>query len=517
MTAVDGIQTGSRYKRQRPAQPGAAVPSSDTASVYEGAPAVPTSPLLLFIGAAFLVSLAIPVIFNIGPFRMSPYRLILVLTFLPFLGSLIAGKCGKITVTDVLLGGFAFWSLLATIVHEGTGALSFAGISTIETFGAYLVARHCIRNLDDFLRFGKIMFYMLLVFVPFAAMESFTDEPVYIKMFKIFGRTIAHAGNDPRLGLDRAQVAFEHPILYGIFASTTLSLLYFAPRKSKPGVAGFRKAWASVVATFFSLSSGAFIPVVVQTGLIAWNTVLRIFKWRWKLFVALVVMAYLTIELGSNRNAFRVFADYLAFNSGNSYWRVLIFNYGIQNVWDNPIFGFGLGNDWVRPSWMFTSTVDNFWLVIAMRYGIPGFLLFAGAYLSVILRLVFAKNLSEVENNQRYALVFIAVSVVIAISTVWLWNATYVYLMFILGSGAWLSEVKPKTAVSNTNDEQVDASGAGGAQPRILRNRNALQEKPSRDRSAAPSAKPREVIRYSRVEPRRAKDVSDQGDPDKRH
>ena len=517
MTAIDGIQTGSRYTRQRPAKPALDVPAQDGVPVFETAPAVPTSPLLLFIGAAFLVSLAIPVNFNVGPFRMSPYRIILVLTFLPMIASLLAGKCGKITTTDILLGGYALWSLLATIVHEGGGALSFGGIATIETFGAYLVARHAIRNVDDFLRFSKIMFYMLLVFVPFAALESYTSDPVYLKVFKVLGRTIADAGNDPRLGLDRAQVAFEHPILYGVFASTTLSLLYYAPRKNAAGVSGFRKAWASVVATFFSLSSGAFIPVVVQTGLIAWNTVLQKFEWRWKLFVGLVVMAYLVIELGSNRNAFRVFADYLAFNSGNSYWRVLIFNYGIQNVWDNPIFGFGLGNDWVRPHWMVISTVDNLWLVIAMRYGIPGFLLFAGAYLSVIIRLVRAKNLSEVENNQRYALAFIAVSIVIAVSTVWLWNATYVYLMFILGSGAWLSEVQPRSASTGSVDMQGDSAVVEAQEPRILRTRGKPHERKSSPSSTAPAGKSREVRRYSRVEPRRAQNKTDQSDPDKGH
>ena len=166
---------------------------------------------------------------------------------------------------------------------------------------------------------------------------------------------------------------------------------------------------------------------------------------------------------------------------------------------------------------MVTSTVDNLWLVIAMRYGIPGFLLFAGAYLSVIIRLVRAKNLSEVENNQRYALAFIAVSIVIAVSTVWLWNATYVYQMVILGSGAWLSEVQPRSASTGSVDMPGDSAVVEAQESRILRTRGKPHERKSSPSSTAPAGKSREVRRYSRVEPRRAQNKTDQSDPDKGH
>ena len=65
---------------------------------------------------------------------------------------------------------------------------------------------------------------------------------------------------------------------------------------------------------------------------------------------------------------------YLTFNSGTAYWRLHIWNFGSAEVWRNPLFGIGL-NDWARPSWMWTASVDNFWLLTAMRYGIPAFLL----------------------------------------------------------------------------------------------------------------------------------------------
>ena len=40
------------------------------------------------------------------------------------------------------------------------------------------------------------------------------------------------------------------------------------------------------------------------------------------------------------------------------------------NVWKYPLLGIGLG-EWERPAWMFSSTIDAFWLVIMIRTGVP--------------------------------------------------------------------------------------------------------------------------------------------------
>lgn len=514
MTTIDGSDLGSRYGRDR-------APKTAGPQIGAQAKQEPATRFWAILCAVFMVSLVIPLVINVGPFRMSPYRFILVLAFLPMVGSWLSGGCGRIVVTDILMLCFALWSFVTQLVNHGSGVISFAGMFTVETFGGYLMARHAIRNVDDLTRVARLFFLIVLALVPFAIAEAVTMQPWLLKVFGPFGRTIANAGSDVRLGLRRAQVAFEHPILYGVFVSTTFSLLYYTPRKNKPGVAGIRRAWASVVATFCSISSGAFIPVVFQVGLMMWNGILRILPWRWWLFLGMCVAAYIAVDLISDRNPFRVFAARLSFNQANSFWRVLIFNFGIQNVWANPIFGFGMGTDWVRPHWMVTATIDNLWLVIAMRHGIPGFLLFAGAYLAATLRMALVKTNSETENNYRYALVFTLASTAIAISTVWLWNATWVHLMFLLGAGAWLSE--PRTLAVGQGATPANDNGAPGGETeeKLPRTRYARTHRPAAPKTAATSARPakapREKVRYSRVEPRAAQNNRDKGDPDKRH
>lgn len=409
----------------------------------DGVTLAPASRSVAFaiISVVFIFSLIIPVSFVLGQIRLSPYRIILLTSLIPTLGMWLAGKAGRIRVADILVLAFASWTVISTLRNMGLGSYQFAGIYFIETVGAYMLGRVFVRDLAEFLKVTKALFWVLMILAPFAAAESYLFRPVYAPLFAPLGKIVNFAGIDPRMGLNRAQTAFEHPILYGVFCASTFSLLYFLPRRNAPGkVAGLRRAFVSMVATFFSLSSGAFIPVAIQIGLIAWNRILASITGRWKLLVGLVVAAYVFVDLLSNRTPFEVFASLLAFNGSTYYWRVLIFTYGMQNVWAHPLLGYGTGGNWVRPSWMVTATVDNFWLLMAMRYGIPAFLFSFGTLLAVVTTLIRTRIVDPIVAHQRLALVFVHVAVAIAIGTVFLWNASYVYFMFMLGASLWIAD-----------------------------------------------------------------------------
>jgi len=48
----------------------------------------------------------------------------------------------------------------------------------------------------------------------------------------------------------------------------------------------------------------------------------------------------------------------------------------------HPVFGIGYG-DWARPNWI-PASVDNFWLLTAMRHGVPGLGFLAAAFILVL-------------------------------------------------------------------------------------------------------------------------------------
>ncbi len=105
--------------------------------------------------------------------------------------------------------------------------------------------------------------------------------------------------------------------------------------------------------------------------------------------------------------------------------------------------GIGL-TEWQHPDWM-SGSMDNFWLVAAVRYGIPGFLLIAGSFLAVCLGLGRLRNLSFEAAQCRKGLIISICGLVFSICTVHIWDAPYVLTLFLLGSGMWIFDSPGET------------------------------------------------------------------------
>ena len=171
-----------------------------------------------------------------------------------------------------------------------------------------------------------------------------------------------------------------------------------------------------------------------------WNWLLRSVAYRWKILWGVFLASYLFVEFGSNQTPVQFYISHLTFNPHTGWHRLLIWEYGSASVVNNPLFGVGFG-DWARASWM-SSSVDMFWLVYAMRHGLPAGLLILSAFLMLFLAVSFRKDLDGHLNACRMAYLIIMTSFFIVGWTVHLWGMAYIWFVFLLGSGAWLLDVR---------------------------------------------------------------------------
>jgi O-antigen ligase len=192
------------------------------------------------------------------------------------------------------------------------------------------------------------------------------------------------------------------------------------------------------MAVFLSLSTGAYLCVFVQIAILIWGKIFKSVKGRWVLLFSFVLFSFIVIDVLSNRNPFEVFVSYLTFNTGSSYNRILIWKFGTANILNHPLFGIGL-NDWERPEWMHAS-MDNFWLIEAVRYGIPAFIFMSSAFLIILFSAGKKRYSDQKLQIIRNSSVISIIGVFFAISSVDLWNATFCWLMFIIGSLAWFKD-----------------------------------------------------------------------------
>lgn len=398
-----------------------------------------------------VLSFLIPAHLHFGSITMGFTRLYLLLAFFPCLVMFFRGKNFKINAVDILMVGFIIWATLSIMVNHGAAMIEFMGLQVVDMFGAYLLGRVLIQTPSDYRAFWRFFGYAMVVVAPVAAVELLTERFILHEILGGFLDVFDNAtiGYPRRWGFDRVQGNFEHPILFGVFWGLGFaSMLAVFPSFVGRAVFG----GLCVALTAMSLSSGAYLVILFQVSLLMW-------AWAtnnsWKLLLVLFAIFYIVLEIISDRSALVALSTRLAFSSGTAYTRVYIWTYGIQNVIDNPIFGLGL-NPWVRPHWL-TSSIDNNWLLLAVRGGFPTIFFLLAAFVTMGAKLITAKGLPKITMLYRRNFLITFVAMFIALGTVAVWSGTASFLFFLLGMGTSLPICRTHAAtnVSSSAGEET--------------------------------------------------------------
>ena len=159
----------------------------------------------------------------------------------------------------------------------------------------------------------------------------------------------------------------------------------------------------------------------------------RVANLGWRLFLFGAGLLYAAVELTSNTGFYGLLIRYASLNTVSAYNRVLIWQYGTENIARNPWFGIGYA-DWVRPSWMHSGSFDHFWLIMALRFGIPESLLLLGATLGGIVMVAVASQRQNVVDARLLRGIAISLGVfALGVNSVSLWLSALVWFSMLLG------------------------------------------------------------------------------------
>lgn len=400
---------------------------------------VPLAVAIFFIGMMLPTSVSL----NLGGLRLSVYRVVLIVMFLPMLMTLLTGKRGKINIFDYLVLGHSAWAVMALIKWGGIGqGIESGGIYVVEYAGAYFLGRLYIRGVDDFNAFARAYVGVVVWLLVFTVPEALTEIHILHDFFAAGTGSPPAPYIDKRMGLERTFGPFDHPILYGVFSASAFSMSYFVVAERKlMNFKGMGKVLGVSLATFMSASGGPYVVLLIQGFVAGWERVLFDVRGRWRALFGMFLAVYLWIDLMSTRTPFHVFVTYFTFSTQSAYNRINIWNYGTAEVGRNPIFGIGLG-DWIRAPWM-SDSMDNFWLLIAVRYGLPAWAMLVGLMVGLVVATSKKRNVPEDWLNARHAWAFTLFGISVAAATVHLWNALFVLFLFLIGSGVWMYDTDP--------------------------------------------------------------------------
>ena len=331
------------------------------------------------------------------------------LGFSPWLIYTIAKRGLRFGFVDALVFGAAGWMIVSFVVLYGMIKGLPSGVAAaLDTVVPYLLARVSIRSVNDFRRYLVIVVPLFAIIAIVMPIEAITHTR-YIRnaAMSVFGGLDMPFGikNDLRWGMLRAMGPFSHQILAGLFFTTLLPLYAYSRLRGWPLVVGI----LSSLAAFFSFSSAAVLGLVIF-GILAVYDFLRkhVTFLNWPMFVFALVGMMTAVQMLTESGLIKLLIR-LTFKPATGYYRLLIWEHGSASVAKHPIFGIGY-EDWERLSWMHTS-VDTFWLAVAMRNGLPAAILIFAATIAAITAM--AMRLQR-DRGRDYATLF-GVTVALAI------------------------------------------------------------------------------------------------------
>lgn len=197
-----------------------------------------------------------------------------------------------------------------------------------------------------------------------------------------------------------------------------------------------------------SVSSGPLLSALIQIGLIAYGKITYSIEKQWKLLMGGLAALYIALEIYSTYPALYEISKRLALNSATAQNRYLIFEYGSIQVGKTPWFGVGL-NDWERPFWM-KESIDNQWMLVAVQFGLPAFILLLCVFLNSLIRAGGGKFKRGSDlYNIRLGWNIVLISIMLTLATVALFGEVISMTFFVLGAGAFLFYAREDDAVTS--------------------------------------------------------------------
>ncbi|MFA9478208.1 O-antigen ligase family protein [Phycisphaerales bacterium AB-hyl4] len=372
--------------------------------------------------------------YHIGDLWITWYRVLLLGMFIPCAVMLASGRAGKWTLADGLVIVWVSWAAITFAYHHGPEiAAQSGGIYVVEGVGAYLIARCFIRDLAAFRAMVALLTAVVIAMLVVTVPEAVTGRNFIREVLAGYTPSIGE-----RWGMKRSYGMFQHPILLGVFCCSAVGLSYFVlthdDKLRTPRVA---RTVLVTLSTFASFSAGPLSAVVVQFGIIGWDRFTTTLRNRWWYLLALFAFFYVVIDVLSNRSPLLVFIDYASFTLHSAYNRVIIWEWGTASVMNHPMFGIGF-NEWVRPSWMHSTSMDNFWLLVAVRHGLPAIIALLGAVAYTIWRLTRLEGIDPMHHRARLGWITTMLGLFVVGLSVHFWDHVFVLFAFLLGSIMWM-------------------------------------------------------------------------------
>jgi hypothetical protein len=290
--------------------------------------------------------------------KFTPGRTAIVLFFVPALSKLLR-KGRHLVIADVFAFATSAWMVGSRIPSDGLNSSAVAEM--LEFFGAYIVARGFFFGRPALETFIQALKSIAVVLIALSVMDPLLGTNV-----------ITHPMYpQERFGIIRATSVFEVAELYGTFCTSVAAILIYSEHNQIR-----RLLWTGLclLGCILSLSTAPIMAFAIVLTVYTYDRLMGRFYWRWRVFV-LVAIGLITVFFVSANNPVGWLVSHLTLDPSTGYFREYIFDLVYYQISLSPMTGYGFGPAG-EDDFLAHASVDNAWLVYALRFGLPMIIFF---------------------------------------------------------------------------------------------------------------------------------------------
>jgi hypothetical protein len=369
--------------------------------------------------------------------KLTPGRIGILFLLVPAL--VVCFRTGRRCVApDFFVFAASAWIIGASILTDRSGSMSSSIAEVLEFSGGYVIARAYVFGRPGLYAFVRVLKIVALTIIVLAALEHLFGSYV-------IGNTVAALWGDPgtesdyREGLLRARSTFPHPILYGTFCAVAGAIFLYSEIRiiSRIVYVGF-----CFVGCVLAVSSAPLISFFVAISVYCYDTVMRRYRWRWKLLTIVFGGMLLAVFLIANRPTSWIIAN-LTLDPSTGYFRQATWDRALYNISLSPLTGYGFDVFGDPNEFFDKASIDSVWLVVALRFGVPvvGFILLASV--ASFLRLRDKARYRATDpymENMGTAFTLVVVILALAGLTVHFWHSVWIFWGMCIGIRSSLRE-----------------------------------------------------------------------------
>ena len=282
---------------------------------------------------------------------------------------LAAGRY-RFVISDLLVPLTGVWIIVALSNVDGVqAALNHGGPDALELCVGYMAARFLLSEHGQAVSFISFLCWVIAFVALLGVPDTLTQHYFVHDLTRSLGAATKTwpMGLDERAGSLRALSTLEHSILFGTTCAVGLILAASVRIRGRWFV-----IFACALGVRLALTSAGILGAFFALALAIYNRILAGTRYRWVVLIGAAAAGTLT--------AFIVFGDpsgfvfnHFVLDTQTAWFRMYIWQTVSVAIAQSPWFGMGS----VSPEgYGIPGTVDAIWLVWALKYGIPGSLLF---------------------------------------------------------------------------------------------------------------------------------------------